>query len=190
MIASASTFRTVPAPRRARSGFTIVEVLLALTILALLLSSMAVAFQASLRNTEENQRLASSTQTARSLLNRMTSLIRSAEAIDLNGPTTELRVLRPDDGSGDDRQVRYVFDSGEGVLRYRELLNGSVTEDQVLLGDTEDIQVSSFLVTIETGLDWQGMTAAKSVLINLTYSQDGRVHVLTVSACPRRNQTY
>lgn len=186
--------RPFAAPGRRRSpvrrAFTIAEVLISLTILALLISSMAVAFQASLRNCEENERLAAATQTARSLMNRITAHVRAAQAVELWGPSDELVILCPEDGSGDERQVRYYGDYDSHTLRRELKVNGVATEDVPLLGDTEDFEFSSFHAEIQVGQDSQGQDCAKSVTVWLSFQQDGRTISLTNSASPRRNQTY
>lgn len=175
-------------PRRP-AGFSFVEILLALTILALLVSSMAVAFQASLRNCEENDRIASATQTVRSILNRMTSHIRSAEAVDLDAGDNELVIVLPTTGP-DAREVRYAYDPSAHTLLYQERVNGVLTEDQILYGDAPETAVTTFAASIQTGKDWQGFTCAKSVTVYLAFTQDGRTTSVSASASPRRNQTY
>jgi len=181
--------RLSPKRRRATGAFSVVEVLLSVTILAVLVSSMAVAFQASLRNCEENDQIASATQTGRSILNRVTTQIRGAQAIDLDVSYGELVILMPTVGS-DQRQVRYSFDADNQVLNYEERINGVLTEQQVLLGNGQDVQVVNFHATIQIGKDWQGVTCAKSVMAFLTFQQDGRQTSVSASASPRRNQIY
>ena len=201
MAPTTRTFRSVPAgppparpphsgPRPSEPGFTVAEILIALTILALLVTSMAVAFQASLKNCQENEKIAAVTQTARSLLSRMTRHVRSADAIDLAAPSGQLIAILPDDSSGDQHEVRYLLDSGAKQLRYEERVNGAVTESQVILGSNDGIEVLGFSKTIETGTDWQGLTCAKSVTMRLTIRQEGRSSTMSASASPRRNQSY
>ena len=173
----------------AREGFSLVELLLSLTILALLVSSIAVAFQASLRSCEENDRIASTTQTVRSILSRMTSEIRSAEAIDLDAGYSELVIVTPEGGDGQ-HEVRFALNPDAGTLVYQQRVSGTVTEDQVLLGDGQDCQVVGFSASIQIGKDWQGYTCAKSVTVHLNFNQQGRAVSVTASASPRRNQTY
>jgi prepilin-type N-terminal cleavage/methylation domain-containing protein len=176
-------------PAGAREGFSLVELLLALTILALLISSIAVAFQASLRSCEENDRMASTTQTVRSILSRVTSQIRSAEAIDLDAGYSELVIVTPEGGAGQ-HEIRYALNPDAGTLVYQQRTGGIVTEDQVLLGDGQDCQVVGFSASIQVGKDWQGYTCAKSVTVRLNFNQAGRPVSVTASASPRRNQTY
>lgn len=159
-----------------------------MSLLALLLTSMAVAFQASMDNIEENGRLSDATQAGRSVLSRITMEVRDAAAIDLAQSSDTLVIMLPADGSGNDRRTRYSF--GSGILTRESLVNGSVTESQALLGLNDGVSVNSFNVTIVTGLDWQKYTCAKSVTLALDFRQDGLRHTVTASACPRKNQIY
>lgn len=185
---SHTTTRPGPAVRGPAKGFTLAELLIALAILALLLTSIAIAFQASMHNIQENERLSAATQAGRSVLNRITMEVRDGAAIDLSSPSNTLVIMLPDDGSGTDRRTRYTF--GGGVLTRESLVNGAVTESQILLGNNDGATVSSFTVTIVTGLDWQKYACAKSVTLALDFAQDGLQTAVTASACPRKNQIY
>ncbi len=61
-----------------RRGFTVVECLIGLAISAILLAAVAAAFNASLTNYRENERMYVTMNNARQALTRMTSEIRTA----------------------------------------------------------------------------------------------------------------
>jgi prepilin-type N-terminal cleavage/methylation domain-containing protein len=64
--------------KRFIAGFTLVELLIALAITALLLAAVAVAFNASLANYRDNENIFKTINTARQALFRITSQIRTA----------------------------------------------------------------------------------------------------------------
>lgn len=177
--------------RTARRGaFTIVEILMALTILALLLTSLAVAFHASMKTYDDNREIAAATQTARSVLNRLADNIRRAAAVDLSTGTNEIHVLCPDTDDGKSREVRFTYVVGSKTLRFREYIDSAVTTDQMLLGEGDDIEVTDFRVLTETGLDDEGLTCAKKIRLSLSFKSGSQSFSMSSSASPRRNQTF
>jgi len=81
---------------RRNAGLSLVEILIALAITALLITATAVAFDAAFRSYETNHDLAMAGMSARNSLYQMTALIRSAwndpdiAAIDVNADGSEL----------------------------------------------------------------------------------------------------
>jgi prepilin-type N-terminal cleavage/methylation domain-containing protein len=66
---------------QSKNGFTIVEMLMSLVILAMLMTAVAVAFDASVTNFQVNQGISKTTNAARAALLRMTTELRSAQAV-------------------------------------------------------------------------------------------------------------
>jgi prepilin-type N-terminal cleavage/methylation domain-containing protein len=66
---------------RSRKGFTLVEVLIVLAILALLMTAVGTAFEATCRSYSENQDLYENMHMARQALIRMTTDIRTAQGV-------------------------------------------------------------------------------------------------------------
>ena len=64
---------------RGRLGLTLVELLIALTITAVLLTAMAVAVNATMTNYTQNQQIAAATVGARNVLRRICTEIRTAQ---------------------------------------------------------------------------------------------------------------
>lgn len=166
------------------SGFTVAEMLVALVISAMLLAAVAVALHAWLFSYEQNEQLAAVTQTARAVLNRMTREIRTAQAIDYSGGL--LTILPPDDGSGIS-QMKYENTGSE--LIYSVTKDGDESSYD-LVADTDDVQVSSFSITQETGQDSEGYDCCKSLTIQIVLQVDGKEMPYTATARPRRNQIY
>ena len=174
-------------PRNNRNGprltpaFTLVEVLLTLTILAMLLASVAVAVHASLQSYTANESIASVTQASRVILSRMMREIRTAG--DVDSTDTQLTITPPDDGSGLE-QIQYEYTDGR--LYYRRTVNG-VRSDHVLLGDGADqIVISAFSIVREDNA--QGIPV--SVKVRLVLNRDGANFAVTASAAIRRNREY
>ena len=164
-------------------GFTLAEMLLALVISAMLLAAIATAMHASLMSYKENEKVSTVTQTARSILSRMTRDIRTAEAI--NYIPGVLTIIPPDVGS--DVTIQYT-QTGSG-LSYRITKDG-VSTTQALVAGTDDVQIDSFTVTEETGLDWEGYTCTKSLAMQIVFLIDGQRFPIAATARPRRNIVY
>lgn len=64
--------------KKRKTGFTMVEVLMSLAILAMLMAAVAVAFDASIVNFQANEGISKTMNTARAALLRMTTQIRNA----------------------------------------------------------------------------------------------------------------
>jgi prepilin-type N-terminal cleavage/methylation domain-containing protein len=174
------------APPKNKTGFTLVEILLSIALLGMLLTAVAAAMHASFQSYDQNDKLASVTQVARSILDRMTREIRTAIDIDPNSTSTRLGIQPPAD-SGVQR-IEYEYTGG--ALYYRRTIGG-VTTSQALLSPTDDVRVTSFLVlSRETGQDWQGYTCTKNVKIRLDLLVDSQALSLTASGVLRRNQVY
>lgn len=167
-----------------RRGFTIVEMLMALAILAMLLSAVALAMHASLHNYGENTKIAELTQAARVVLNRMMSEIRTAEAVD--SASQRVTIVPPTNPAGL-TEIEYELD--DGVLYCRRIVN-SVETSYVLIASGGDVNVTGFTVVRETGLDGEEVEYTKSVTTQLDLQSGDNTFSVTASACPRRNMQY
>lgn len=171
-------------PHRTDAGFTLVEVLLAITLVALLLLSVGVALQASFDSYQTNDKISAATQAARSTLGRMTREIRNAEAVDAN--STTITILPPSEGDWPDR-IQYELSSG--TLYYRRKVGETETQ-HVLLGGSDDVSVTSFQVDHQMGVDSQGTPCVKTISVKLCLNVDGQSHTVSASVSPRRNRTF
>jgi prepilin-type N-terminal cleavage/methylation domain-containing protein len=70
---------------RFKNGFTIIEVLMSLVILATLMTAVAVAFDASITNFQANEGISKTMNSARVALLRMTTELRSSQAVAVIG---------------------------------------------------------------------------------------------------------
>ena len=170
--------------RHARHAFTVVEMLVALIVTALLLTAIAMVMHASLFSYKENEQIATVTQTARSILGRMSRDIRTAQAISYSGGL--MTIIPPDNGSGIS-QIQYEL-SGSTLI-YRVTKSG-VETTQNLVAPGDDVNINSFAITEETGHDWQGLDCTKSLALTVVFTMDGKDYPFTATARPRRNIVY
>jgi prepilin-type N-terminal cleavage/methylation domain-containing protein len=75
--------------KKTRAGFTMVEVLISLTILATLMAAVAFAFDASVTNFQVNRGIYQTVNTARQALLRITNDLRTAQQVALIGTDAE-----------------------------------------------------------------------------------------------------
>jgi len=93
-------------------GFTIAELLITLAIMALLLTAMAFAFNASMINYRQNEDIFKSINAARQALHRITTQLRTAEAVDSNTPNNVCSFILADGFTC----IAYRYESGESKL--------------------------------------------------------------------------
>lgn len=164
-------------------AFTLVEVLLATALTAVLMAAAAVAVHGSLQGYGENEDIADMTQAARSVLARMMREVRTADEVDATA--TSLSILPPDDGSGA-TLIQYDWDNGE--LVYSRTVSG-VTTSETILGANNAVSAPSFAVSRQTGVADE-VVYTKTVTATITFSAGGRALAVTASADVRRNQEY
>ena len=163
------------------AGLGLVELLIALAITATLLTSVAIAFHASLETIEENQKIATATQSARVVLHRMMAESRCADAID--SQTSHLSILPPDDGSG---VLLTEYELVDSTLWYRRKV-GTVTTSYEILTPGDGVIINDFWVARETALDDGGMEYTKNITARLALQVGDNKFAVTASTNPRRN---
>ena len=160
---------------KAHYGMTIVEMMLALVILAMLMTAVAIAFDASVKNYQDNEALYKSVNTARAALMRITNDIRTAQAVAVIGaggdPDNSQCSLNP--ASGGD--ITYRFDSGSGILY---LVDNIASQNYVLC---RNITAMAFDRPVDTPI--------RNVRITMTVTDDnGELpQSLAVGAVVRKN---
>jgi prepilin-type N-terminal cleavage/methylation domain-containing protein len=164
-----------------RRGFTIVECLIGLAISAILLAAVAAAFNASLGNYRENERMYVTMNSARQALTRMTGEIRTAGYFD-EGVAQWLGVIY----TGEDpnshcelylanhERIRYEFRSAEKKLYVVKV----ATNQSYVLCD--HVANATFTMTSDNGVD------ATSVQISLTVADGDFARTLSAAAVVRR----
>jgi prepilin-type N-terminal cleavage/methylation domain-containing protein len=153
-----------------RPAFTMIECLLGLAISAVLLTAVAVAFNASLVNYRENERMYVTINSGRQALTRITTQLRTADAVDLAAPANECSFITAE---GDD--ITYEYRAAANTL-YLVLDDGT---EYVLC---ENVTGANFTRTLtDDGL------ACKSVQISLSVEDGDYERTLSAAAVVRKN---
>lgn len=159
--------------RRVRSGFTIVELLIALAISGMLLAAVGIAFNASAVNYRENEDIFKTINNARQALFRMTTQLRTANAVDPCAPLNECTLRTPAD-----EDLTYRYNSADNKL-YLDA-NGN---SYVLCDNVAAMSCTKNVVFDEE----KGWDVVKSVQISLTVSSGDMTRTIAAAAVVRRN---
>jgi prepilin-type N-terminal cleavage/methylation domain-containing protein len=162
--------------KKYKPGFTIAELLVALAIAAMLLAAIAVAFNASAANYQENEDIFKAVNSARQALFRITSQLRTATTVDPNAPSNECTFIT---GAGEN--ITYQYNNGDGKLYL--ITNDDLSDSDYVLCDN----VTAMNCTKTTGIDDNGWIIVKSVQISLTVASDDVQKTISAAAAIRRN---
>jgi len=160
---------------RYKTGFTVAELLLALAIASMLLVAVAVAFNASAVNFRENEEIFRTVNNARQALFRMTSQIRTADAVDPNAPNNECSFIT---AAGED--ITYRYNNGDKKLYL--ITNGDLSDPDYVLCDN----VSALTCTKNAVLE-DSEIKVKSVQISMTVVIGDLQRTVSTAAVVRRN---
>jgi prepilin-type N-terminal cleavage/methylation domain-containing protein len=157
------------------TGFTIVELLIALAITAVLLTAVAVAFNASIINYRENEDIFKTINNARQALFRITSQLRTAAAVEPSSPDNECALIT---AGGDDITYRYNSSAKKLYL----VTNDITTDSDYVLCDNVTA------MTFEKDTATEGATTyVKSVQISMTVASGDIERTVSAAAVVRRN---
>ncbi len=171
---------------RQRRGFTLAEMLIAVSLAALLMGSAAVFVHAAFHSREQNTESLDLTRLGRFIMNRVLTDIRHADNAALEADGTRLVLTLPDTGEGEET---VTVEASGAALTY----SGQVASDTAVtetLVDGTDVVLSQFTVTLTAGADAEGNPCVECVSIVLGLRSGEHSLSLTGSACPRRNQSY
>jgi prepilin-type N-terminal cleavage/methylation domain-containing protein len=162
-----------------RKGFTLAECLIALAISAMLLTAIAVAFNASLINYEENEELFRSVNSARQALARMTSQIRTAAGVDAGQPPNRCVFLS---GTDPNQLITYEFRNSTHATDPNTLILMQGGSEYLLC---DNVSAATFEKTpAANGTD------SKSVQISLTVQCGDTERTLSAASVVRRSLAY
>ena len=164
---------------KSNAGFTLVEVLLSLAIMGMLLAAVALAFNASAVNYNENEAMFKAMNTARQALLRITTEIRTAQSVALIGGgaggadgNTQCSMI-----TADSRNITYRYNSGNNTLY---LDDNTTSSNYVLCTNVTAMTFNRATVPDEP-------TAIRNVRISMTVSVDTLSQTLATAAVVRRN---
>lgn len=157
-------------------GFTLVEILIALAITALLLTAVAVAFNASVINYTVNESIFKAVNSSRQALFRITSQLRTATAVDPNAPVNECTLI-----TADGENLTYRYDGSAKILYL--ITNDDATDPDYKLCEN----VASMTFTKSIVVDEDGVTKVRSVQIAIAVTSGGVERKMAAAAVIRRN---
>ena len=152
-------------------AFAIVELLIALAITGLLLAAVAVAFDASVMSYRQNEDIFKAVNNVRQALFRITSQLRTANAVDPNSPDNECALIT---AGGDD--ITYRYNNGDNKLYLDSNSNSYVLCDNVTaMTFTKDTAVEDTTIYV------------KSVQISMTVESGNIQRTASAAAVIRKN---
>ncbi len=158
------------------NAFTIAEVLIALAITAILMAAVAVAFNASVINYNENEDIFNAVNKARQVLFRITTELRTANAVVPVEASSQCSLITAD---GSDFTYRYNSSDDKLYL----VTNDDLSDSDYLLCDN----VTAMSFTKQTAVDEESVTYVKSVLISITVSCGNTHQALSAATVIRKN---
>ena len=165
-------------------------------MLTLVLGSASLAIHASMKNYRDNEKVATTTQASRSILDRITRDIRVATAVSTTD-YRDLKLIPPPNAEGVQEvdEIRYEFTGN--ALVYHQTISGNTQTYNLLGGDDDRIKVYAFYVNLQTATRTEGEGASQQVVtyttrvdIWLDVEVEGELMTLRASAAPRKNQNY
>ncbi len=161
---------------RYKTGFTIIELLLALAVSAMLLAAVAFAFNASIINYRENEDIFKAINSTRQALSRMTSQLRTGYWVDPNAPNNECSFF-----TADDENITYQYNNGDNKLYL--ITNDDLSDPDYVLCD--NVTAMTFTKTpTDDGTD------CKSVQISITVTRGNVERKISAAAAIRRNLSW
>jgi prepilin-type N-terminal cleavage/methylation domain-containing protein len=141
-----------------RDGFTIAELLVALAITAILLTAVAVAFNASAINYNENAEMFNALNRGRQAMLRITNQLRTANAVATTEAATQCSFF-----DATNTNVRVLYDNTDKIIYlYPDLTNHSTTRYMLC----NNVTAMTFTRTV--GVDSGGHTCVKNVQMSMT----------------------
>ena len=160
------------------SGFTVVELLLALAIASILLATVATAFNASIINYRQNEDIFKVINSARQSLFRLTSQLRTADAVDPTSPANECTLIT---AGGDD--ITYRYNNADNKLYL--ITNDDLSDpDYVLCDNVTAMTFTKNTVIIES------IEKVRSVQVSITVASGNVERKISAAAVIRRNLSW
>lgn len=156
-------------------GFTLAEILVALAVMAILLTAIATAFNASVINYNENEDIYKAINGARQALFRITGQLRTATAADPNAPSNECTLI-----TAEGENLTYRYDSSAKILYL--ITNDDLSDSDYVLCENVEAMTFSKTTVVEDAL-----TKVKYVQIAMTVSAGGAHKDVSAAAVIRRN---
>jgi prepilin-type N-terminal cleavage/methylation domain-containing protein len=161
--------------RKYKNGFSLVELLIALAITAMLMVAMAFAFSSSMMSYRTNEELFKAVNSARQAMYRITTELRTATTVDPNGPANECTFI-----TAGGQNITYEYRDTDSKLY---LITNSNGQEYVLC---DNVSAMNFIK--ETDIDPEdGLIFVKSVQISMTVQVGHAERKVSAAAVIRRN---
>jgi type II secretory pathway pseudopilin PulG len=158
---------------------TLPELLISMTILAMMMAALAAAVHAGLTSQDMSVTLSDLTQAGRSIMQRMTREIRAAS--DVECATGQLTITPSSGGHS------IVYELTDGTFYYKTRESESADPvSSVMLASDDDITVSAFTITLTEVVPDEGSDYTTMATVVLTLSGGGQSYTVTGSAAPRK----
>jgi|GEM_PF-3287521 len=157
-----------------QTGFTIAEMLVALVVMSLLLTAIATAFNASAANYRQNAAIAEAMNSARQVVGRMTTLIRTGQP----SPATEA-VGTCSLITAEGHAVVLRYNAGQSRVYYDDTTDGT---SNVLCENVTRLTFAKAKVTSGPGSPY-----VKRVVITMTITIGDVSETITSAAVVRKN---
>jgi hypothetical protein len=193
---SQSSPRLRRGPARPAHGMGLLEILISLSITALLLIACATAFSASASAINNNDAFFRCTQAGRVTLGQILAEIRNCDSLDMSQAKT-IKIIRAAPSAQNGAVQKYsaqpnevsrafVYDSTNKRITLQITYTATVSPVYEL---TTNVSACSF-GPADMGTDYNGLSIPIHVPISITISTGGNTVALTGSAVPRRATTY
>jgi len=161
--------------KKNKNGFSIAELLIALAITSMLMVAVALAFKASIMSYSENEDIFKAVNSARQALYRITTQLRTATAVDPNGPANECTFIT---AGGQD--ITYEYRSADSKLY---LITNSDSQEYTLCDNVTAMTFTRQIRTVDA------ITFVASVQISMTVQIGDAERIVSAAAVIRRNLT-
>lgn len=161
--------------KKYKNGFTIAELLVALAITSMLMVAVALAFSSSIMSYRANEDIFEAVNSARQALYRITTQLRTATAVDPNGPANQCTFI-----TTDGQDITYEYRAADGKLY---LITNSNSNEYVLCDDVTAMTFTRNTRTVDA------VTFVSSVQISMTVQVGDAVRNVAAAAVIRRNLT-
>ena len=157
-----------------KAAFTIIELMISLVIVTIILTAVAIAFDACIASYQANKDISDAVIKANQALSRITNDLRCAAAVDANSePNSQCAFIS---AGGSDLTYRYEKSSGRIYL-----IQGSSTSHILCDG------ISSAVFDRTTAVDGSGLRYVKNVQIKLTVGSGNNAQKACAAGAIRRN---
>ncbi|MCK5000200.1 MAG: type II secretion system protein [Anaerohalosphaera sp.] len=165
-----------------KKAFTIVEMIVSMTLMAMLMAAVAIAFNASSVNFRDNEDLFKSLNNARQTLIRLTTQLRTADpaGFDANESSTVCTMTIADGSS-----ITYSFDADENILYL--ITNDDLTDGNYVM--CRNVSAVNFdrLASSASPYTVDNPYLVKNVQITITVTSGATSKTLSSAIALRRN---